>query len=251
MLTDDCRTVEARSGLKSKCDRPTDDQTDNQIERPSETTATGDAPRDVARHGEQPAEHPTERQADRRVLRTQQALTDALITLTLEQGYESVTIKDITDRARVGYATFFRHYPAKEALLADVLEAFLEELTGLIISDSTVTDPETTGRIIFEHAARHRDLYLLLLGSRGSSDLLDRVHEVGRKGILLVAEPMPGSPVPFEIAANHVIASFIALIAWWLQHDSPYSAAEMGRIYSELIIKPTQGIAFRPANVPK
>lgn len=219
----------------------------------SKAAATIGAPReaDTADGVEAPAEVGAEagdetgaaRQADRRVVRTRRLLTDALIQLSLENGYESVTIRDITDRAGVGYATFFRHYSAKEALLADVLETFLEELTGLILAQ--VTDPVTTGRIIFEHARRHRDLYLLLLDSRGSSDLLNRVHEVGRDGIARLARPRPDSPVPFEIAANHIITSFMSLIAWWLENDTPYSAGEMGRICSELIMKPTRNIAFK------
>lgn len=184
-------------------------------------------------------------QADRRIVRTRRALTKALIELTIERGYESVTIRDITERAQVGYATFFRHYSAKEALLTDVLETFLEELGELVVQ-SAATDPETTGRIVFEHAARHRDLYLLLLRSRGSTDLLDRVHEVYNEAVTQMAEPVPDTPVPLEIAANHIIASFISLIAWWLENDNPYSPAQMGRICSELIIKPTQAIAFRP-----
>lgn len=183
------------------------------------------------------------RQADRRVIRTRRLLTNALIELSLENGYEFVTIRDITDRAGVGYATFFRHYSAKEALLADVLDAFLEELTGLILAQ--VTDPVTTGRIIFEHAQRHRELYLLLMDSRGSSDLLNRVHEVGREGIAQFAEPRPGSPVPFDVAVNHIITSFVSLIGWWLENDAPYPPEEMGHIFNELIMKPTRDIAFR------
>jgi AcrR family transcriptional regulator len=46
---------------------------------------------------------------DRRVKRTQSALAKALIALTLEKGYDAVTIRDITERADIGYATFFRH----------------------------------------------------------------------------------------------------------------------------------------------
>ncbi len=54
---------------------------------------------------------------DRRIKRTQQLLAKALIALTLEKGYEVVTIRDITEWADVGYATFFRHYYSKDALL--------------------------------------------------------------------------------------------------------------------------------------
>jgi AcrR family transcriptional regulator len=69
---------------------------------------------------------------DRRVRRTQQALAHAVIALTLEKGYDAITIRDITDWADVGYATFFRHYKDKEALLHDVLDVVLTELMDLL-----------------------------------------------------------------------------------------------------------------------
>ena len=44
---------------------------------------------------------------DRRIKRTQKLLQEALIELTLEKGFDDVTIRDITERADVGYTTFF------------------------------------------------------------------------------------------------------------------------------------------------
>jgi AcrR family transcriptional regulator len=73
-------------------------------------------------------------QTDRRVKRTQNLLAKALIALTLEKGYEVVTIRDITERADVGYATFFRHYHSKDELLQDVSEVVIEELTDLLFA---------------------------------------------------------------------------------------------------------------------
>ena len=64
------------------------------------------------------AEH---RKQDQRVARTRQRLAAALIDLILEQGYEPITIREIVQRAGVGYATYFRHFPDKESLLLDAL----------------------------------------------------------------------------------------------------------------------------------
>src|SRR5437667_12756071 len=69
---------------------------------------------------------------DRRVRRTQHLLARALIALTLEKGYEAVTIRDITECADIGYATFFRHYRDKDELLEDVLDVVLAELIDLL-----------------------------------------------------------------------------------------------------------------------
>ena len=65
---------------------------------------------------------------DRRIKRTQQLLAKALIALTLKKGYEAVTIRDITEHADIGYATFFRHYSSKDALLRDVSDVVLADL---------------------------------------------------------------------------------------------------------------------------
>src|SRR5690606_22080998 len=126
---------------------------------------------------------------DRRITRTRRLLSEALISLSLEKGYQTVTIRDITERAGVGYATIFRHYTVKEALLVDVLEKFLEEVVDLVVQQAAETDPAASGRIIFEHAQKHSELYLLLMASRGSSDLLDRVYEVATAGITRIAKP--------------------------------------------------------------
>ena len=179
---------------------------------------------------------------DRRISRTRRRLTEALVALTLEGGYEEVSIRDLTERAGVGYATFFRHYPAKEALLGDVLETFLDELLSLV-GPQTGIDPQTTGRLVFEHAQKNSELYRVLLSS-GSSGLLARVHEVGTQGVLDTLTPKEGSPVPVEVAANHLIASFLALIAWWLEQNMPYPPARMGEMYRDLIMEPTKALAF-------
>lgn len=50
---------------------------------------------------------------DRRIRRTRRALANALIELATNRPYKSITIRDITDKADIGYATFFGTIPAK------------------------------------------------------------------------------------------------------------------------------------------
>lgn len=70
---------------------------------------------------------------DRRVIRTRRALAYALIMLALEQGCESLTIRMVTERAVVGYSTFYRHYQSLDDLLAQdraALVAFYNSTNG-------------------------------------------------------------------------------------------------------------------------
>ena len=50
---------------------------------------------------------------DRRIQRTRQALHSALLELTKEKGYDSISIEEITAHANVGRATFYLHYKDK------------------------------------------------------------------------------------------------------------------------------------------
>ena len=53
---------------------------------------------------------------DPRVLRTRKLLQDAFIELMGGHSFESITVQDITDAARVNHATFYRHYRDKHDL---------------------------------------------------------------------------------------------------------------------------------------
>lgn len=181
---------------------------------------------------------------DRRVKRTQRLLAQALIELTLDKGYEGVTIRDITDRADVGYATFFRHYPDKDALLEEVLEVVLDELLLLLQQPQAENDPAVAGTLLFQYVQSQSAVCRVLLSSRGSAVLLQRTIEMGTRNVLAQHAALDGSPVPMEIAAHHLVASAIALIQWWLDHDMPYPVERMGTIYHALIVRPTRAVAF-------
>jgi AcrR family transcriptional regulator len=180
---------------------------------------------------------------DRRVKRTQRLLAQALIALTLEKGYEAVTIRDITERADIGYATFFRHYPDKAALLNEVAEVVMGDLLALL-PPAPDADPAAVGALLFGYIRAHSAICRVLLGSQGSPQLLARITAAG-EARALAEHPSPNSSlIPPAIAAHHLVASTLALVQWWLDHDMPFPDVQMGAIYRDLIIMPTLAQAF-------
>ena len=183
---------------------------------------------------------------DKRTQRTRARLQQALIALILERGYDAITIRDITERAHVGYATFFRHYDGKEALLADAFEQSVTELVALLHSLGE-TSPEEEGRLIFEHVAAHHELYLVFLRGEGTQALVDQVErEAVKELVLRYARYTPA--IPAAILANHVVASIIALIKWWLRNDMPFSPEQMSVFYAELILRPVEELVSPAAS---
>lgn len=179
---------------------------------------------------------------DKRVRRTRKALAEALIALTIEKGYGPVTIQEITDRAGIGYRTFFRHYADKDALLQDVLHTTVAELRQLIGTPESGSGedynplPAENGRIIFESIAGNSDLYRVLLSS--GSAALEPVMAYAYREALNSLEAVPDPPVPPPILAQHMVATTFSLVQWWLENDMPYSAQEMAVYLARLVAVP-------------
>lgn len=181
---------------------------------------------------------------DERVRRTRRRLTEALIELSADRPLESITVRELTGRAGVGYATFFRHYGSVEALLRGSVDDMHAEMMALL---PTLTG-EATARscaIVFEHAAQHPGMYRLLLKADRSLGLTTKIMEVSAMSLLEIFEPLPDAPVPANVAADHYIVSFLHLIEWWLDHDRPYPPDRMGQIYEQLILAPIEATALR------
>ncbi|HEY7778873.1 MAG TPA: TetR/AcrR family transcriptional regulator [Ktedonobacterales bacterium] len=181
---------------------------------------------------------------DRRVKRTQALLARALIALTLERGYAAVTIRDITERADIGYATFFRHYHDKDALLEKVSDVVVSDLMDLLKRPVRDLDPAAVGTLLFQYARDHSEICRALLSGRGSVALVQRIVAAGAQSVVSDRVARADALVPGDVAANHLVASSVALIWWWLERDMPYPPERMGEIYRELIVRPTEALAF-------
>ena len=69
--------------------------------------------------------------SDPRIKRTRAALCSALLSLLEEKAFDQITIRDIVGRADIGYATFFRNYDSKAAVLHDLAADQIGQLIDL------------------------------------------------------------------------------------------------------------------------
>jgi AcrR family transcriptional regulator len=176
-------------------------------------------------------------ESDRRVKRTQRLLSEALFELMLEKGYDNVTIRDLTQRADIAYATFFRHYKSKDEIILRQVDESLGELQKLM--------PELRGRfylhtgtLLFEHMQQNNEFYRRLFESASFSKqlrlrLAENTLMRSRQRLPAGAEPL----IPVEIVANHLSASLLALMEWWLANRQPYPPQRMAEIYDQLIVR--------------
>jgi AcrR family transcriptional regulator len=61
--------------------------------------------------------NPKEEKLDPRVKRTRILILQSFSELLAEKGFESISVQDVTDKAEINRATFYKHFPDKYALL--------------------------------------------------------------------------------------------------------------------------------------
>ncbi len=183
-------------------------------------------------------------EVDRRIRRTRKLLKEALIEVTLEKGYENVTIQDVTARADIGYRTFFRHFSGIDALLAAAGQEMLSELRENLAFPSKI-DPsivggahEKNGEVLFKFVQANPDISRVMFLERGVRFCLAPVFEAARQDMSQLLSTVNDLKFPQEIVANHLMASIFELIRWWLMNDMPHSPEEMGEMLRHLIIAP-------------
>jgi AcrR family transcriptional regulator len=182
---------------------------------------------------------------DRRIRRTRGHLRDALIQLILEQGYDNITIQEITDTADLSRATFYLHYKDKDELLAISLEEMFDELVDsvkdlLLRRKLELQDDNPPSLPVFEHVAEYADLYRSLLGDRGVSSVINRtlsyIARIAEQQFrMLIKEGQEDDlPIPIEIAARHLAGALFSMVSWWLENDMPHTPEEMAQMFHVL-----------------
>jgi AcrR family transcriptional regulator len=65
---------------------------------------------------------------DPRILRSRRVLMDSLAKLLIQKAFDDISIQEITDEATLNRATFYLHYPDKNALLQAMTESRFRDL---------------------------------------------------------------------------------------------------------------------------
>ena len=207
-----------------------------------------------------------------RVRRTQKLLRDALIELIEEQGFDVITVGEITERAMISRASFYRNYKDKYDLVEQIFEEAIQALTDFVTTPGA--EHPTLWVRFFEHVEEYEQLYKALLGRNGSpwfvlrmrTALLSMMREfeqlyhrnpkvyhpvfhantagtglpaaeagrpTGGSGILA------GDPYVEDLVASMLVET----ITWWLEQGKPCSAPQIADRCSSLI-----GSVFRESS---
>jgi AcrR family transcriptional regulator len=167
---------------------------------------------------------------DLRVRRTYKFLWDALRALMAERDFESITVTDICERAMVHRTTFYKHYEDKYGLLFHGIQ---DELSALFDSVDVAEGEHRTNHrtwliAAFEHVGQHDGFYRLMLSSEGSGKFSTMLQDSFAERLeKRIQHEVKHSMIPATLHAQLQAASMVAVMAWWLKNNCPYTPAEM------------------------
>ena len=148
-------------------------------------------------------------------------------------------MKEILDRANVGRSTFYTHFRDKD----DLLESGIHEILGSMQSQPRGGSPLERAVAFSLPLLRHIDEHRRTAGPRmkreGRMIMHQRMQHVLTRLIsqelALMASEEPRVPVPKDLVARHVAATFVLVLNWWVESNSALTPPEVDACFREMV----------------
>jgi len=174
---------------------------------------------------------------DPRAVRTREALRAALLELLEQKPLDQITIRDIAATAGIGYVTFFRHHPTKEALLHEIAAEQVKRLIELMMPSMVASETRTAALALCNYVHEHRKLWSTLLTGGAASVLREEFLRLAWEASTTTANPKNWLPPDLAVTLN--VSSTIELLTWWLRQKRPISIERLAEIHERIVMTPT------------
>ncbi len=170
------------------------------------------------------------------MVRSRAALRGALLGLLEQKPFDRITIRAITSKAGTGYATFFRHYETKSALLNDLAADQISTLLQLALPVLRVSDARPAAIALCRHVDRHRKLWTALLTGGAAGTM--REEFIRQASLVPPFLQPPQTWLPDDLKIVFGVCATVEILAWWLQKGRSLTVEQVAEIIDRLVITP-------------
>jgi AcrR family transcriptional regulator len=173
---------------------------------------------------------------DPRVSRTRETLRRAMLDLLEQKPFDQITVREITARAGTGYATFFRHYAERSALLQDVVADEIRDLLALALPTLRATDTRGAALRLCRYVNEHRQLWSALLAGGSAPTMREEFIRQAKR--VPPVRTKTTSWLPMDLSIVYGVSALFEVLAWWLQKRRDFPVERVAEILDRLIITP-------------
>ncbi|QVI34048.1 hypothetical protein BVJ53_05280 [Lacticaseibacillus chiayiensis] len=168
-------------------------------------------------------------QTDLRVIKTNDAIHTAFLSLIDQKGFENITINDIAQTAKINRSTFYLHYVDKYDLLKQMTAVGMTKIIAamapeLYFSKNTFKEAAFTDDLgqALKVVANEPRLYAFILNDPNHLGLRQQAEDALQQHLI---ECLPQkTAVERDLLLNIVPAVYLSVIRWWLANDMRYSS---------------------------
>ncbi|MEP6986794.1 MAG: TetR/AcrR family transcriptional regulator [Chloroflexota bacterium] len=189
-----------------------------------------------------------------RVRRTRKIIQEALINLTVEKGYNRISVQNIVDRAGINRSTFYRHYLDKD----DLLSKYMDDVTGVIFQNDEIDEEDQEGIPsglikLLNHIQTFSEFYRIMLSTDGhplvSERLRQKVENRFRIHVTEITKTQCKKGSVIELQLRSMSAAGIGAILWWVENKMPCTAEELA-VWIGQLSAAAVGQAMQPSSLP-
>jgi AcrR family transcriptional regulator len=161
---------------------------------------------------------------DRRVTRTRKLLREALVSLVLERGWDSVTLKDVCERADVGRSTLYLHFADKEDLLFSGfanLERALEDVRAKAPGQFAFAEA------LIAHVHDNLALFRALVTKRAGRHVTTHLRGLATRLVRRELQELGVGTTPLPALSSFISGGLVELMIGWLEAPTRQSPAEL------------------------
>lgn len=197
---------------------------------------------------------------DRRIVRTKKEIKQAFISLLEEKSFDSITVRDLTERANINRGTFYLHYLDKFDLLEkcekEVFSRILTIFNAAAVIDILQGENMTT-RLpffvhIFEYLQEEAAFMKVILGPNGDPSFQEKVRQVFIKNMednILTEFNSNSLEVPIDLFTTYVSSAHLGVIQYWLNTGMKQSPKEITEILFNILMNgPVKASGLLTAN---
>ena len=182
---------------------------------------------------------------DRRQRKTRNAIFGAFTDLLSKKEFAQITVGEIINKADIGRATFYAHFETKEFLLKELCEELFCHIFD-VQNDKPcgrqhIFECEHSDSVflhLFQHLQKNDNNLLALLSSQNNELFL----KYFRNNLELLVESQLScfkahmSPeIPESFWKNHIVATFIETLRWWITNGMKETPETMTRYFFEVL----------------
>ena len=182
---------------------------------------------------------------DKRIIKTQKAIKEAFMLLTMDKEIEKITVSDIAEKAFINRSTFYLHYNSVYEVLADIETTTTDTMFEIVNKFDPVQlplNPYPLLKALTEEAEVDPPFGRFISDSKISTTFLPKLKKCFTdKVVEKVMEKFPDSDEKFlQVAVTFMTGGVMDVYVAWLRSENPMPLEDLCK-YAATIV--SQGYA--------